>query len=244
MLTLDDLEAITQYHKNPGFMSLYAYSEEDAQKIVESGSSCGFDRYTPASDFLAIDIDTGEADLAHAEAQLEGYGYEVWVSGSKGFHIILRHELIHDKRLPYSHSQWVKERGIRCDFSLYQAGRIFRLPRCIHQKTGRRKTLLRIVAGSPITVDLVEKPKVEFSFGGGGDGDYKSALGRLWSLAEEGLQEGSRNNKIWSISAALVDAGFELDAVKSFISHINSKQVAPLDEEELSLAVLSAGKKR
>ena len=243
MLPVEEIAHLVNFTNNPGFSSLYAYSEEDAMIIKESGCSRGYDRFVPSSDFLAIDIDTGEEDLILAEDILKGYGYEVWSSGSKGYHIILKHELIRDKRLPYSHSRVVKDLGINADFSLYQPGRIFRLPRCIHQKTGRRKALVRTVEGGLIDVPLLEKPPIEFSFSFGGDGDYKTALGKLWSLAEEGLEEGARNNRMWNVASSLVNAGFELDAVFSFLSTVNNNQISPLSEDELKQVVGSAGRK-
>jgi hypothetical protein len=243
MVTLDELDAISKYHKNPGFSSLYAFKEEDAKQILGNGHSRGIGDFTPYSDFLAIDIDSGkESDLEFAENALKGYETEVWVSGKKGYHIILKHALIGDKRLPYSQAQWVKERGIACDFSLYQASRIFRLPRCIHQDTKRRKTLLRTSEGTSIDLPLLDRPKQEVVFSFGEKSDYKSALGRLWSFAEQGVSDGERNNRFWQMATELIQAGFDVETVRGVLSHINNMQSSPLNDREFNITISSAGR--
>ncbi len=245
MAELGELETVVKTHHNPGFSSLYAFSEEDAATITSNGHSRGMGDFTTYSDVLAIDIDSGkESDLEDAEKKLAGYRYEVWSSGKKGFHIILYHNLIGDRRLPYSQLRWVMDMGIACDKSLYQASRIFRLPRCIHQDTGRRKALLRAVAGSLVDLPLVEKPKVEVTFSFGETGDYKSALGELWSFAEVGVEDGERNNKFWRIAASLITAGFDVESVRGILGHINSKQKNPLDDREFNTTISSAGRGR
>jgi hypothetical protein len=243
MVSLEDLNLLTQKHPNPGFSGLYCFSEEDSSLITESGCSRGFNQYTPGSDFLAIDLDSGDEYLPEVEDILRcrEYGYDLWSSGSKGYHIILKHDFIMDKRLPYSHNQFVKELGIQADFSLYQPGRLFRLPRCVHEKTGRRKELLKKEEGRNILIELVDKPAVEFNFNIA-EGDYKAALGRLWSLAEEGVQEGSRNVKFWAVAKDLLLSGFDPGAVLSMLSFINDKQLEPLPEEEMVAIVSSAGR--
>jgi hypothetical protein len=242
-ITLEDMECVIKYVANPGFMSLYAFSEEDALSLKATGVSRGYDQYTPASDFLAIDIDDGDEGLVRAEAALSKYEYSVWTSGSKGYHIILPHDFLHDKRLPNSHKEFVDGLGIKYDASLYQAGRIFRLPNCIHQKTGKKKVKLRDHAGVRVEISLKEKPKVEFTFQSDEEGDVGAALGRLWSLGTVGAEEGSRNTTVWGVAVDLINAGFEADAVVSFLQTINSTWSAPLPEEEVELAVRSAIRK-
>jgi hypothetical protein len=243
MIPVADFSNVVQYIRDPGYSSVYSFSEEDAAKIKESGHSRGFDQYTPGSDVLPIDLDDGGVTLDKVLERLDGYAYELWSSGGKGHHIILKHDFIQHKDLPYSHSQVVKSLGVGCDMTLYQAGRILSLPGRIHQKTGRKKTLLSVVAGKKIDVPIIAKPLVEFSFCLPTEGDYKAALARLWSLAEEGLEEGQRNKKIWQTASSLITAGFDVEATFLFMLHINNQQPQPLEEEEVKQAVLSAGRR-
>lgn len=53
-------------------------------------------------------------------------------------------------------------------------------------------------------------------------------------------EEGSRNNILFKYGAALIDAGYELDALKAKIKEFNSKLPKPLSEIELANTVLSS----
>lgn len=242
MVTLDELSSIADFHQNPGYSSLYMYSESDAKKIQESGVSSNMSDYTPAADYLAIDIDSlDETVRTKTEQALSEYEYEVWFSGGKGFHYILPHNLIHDKRLPYSHLKVVQSMGIKADMCLYQPGRLFRLPRCIHEKTRSRKALLGVNKGKRITIPVLDKPEPTFAFRDS-EGGYKEALGALWSFAEQGVLEGERNNRFWSMASTLINGGFDVETVRGILHTVNRYQDAPLDTIELNAAINSASK--
>ena len=243
MLPIADIETLAKYHTNPGYSTLYMYSEEDAKRIISTGSSGGMDAYTPASDYLAIDIDSLDTDLrSEIETILKPYEYEEWFSGGKGFHFILPHELIHDKRLPYSHLKAVQALGIKADMCLYQPGRLFRLPRCVHEKTRARKAFIKRNEGEKIRISLLEKPAPMFTFRDTTDSDYKAALGSLWAFAEQGIMEGERNNKFWQMASTLSNAGFDVETIRGILHVINNGQDSPLDAVELNLAISSAAK--
>jgi hypothetical protein len=89
---------------------------------------------------------------------------------------------------------------------------------------------------------LLDKPAIEFNFCFA-QGDYKSALGKLWALAEEGVQEGNRNMRFWGMASDMVAAGFDPEVVHGLLSFINHKQVSPLPDEEMRAIVLSAGRR-
>jgi hypothetical protein len=242
MIPIEEIDTIIKHHQNPGYSSLYMYEEKDAEQIVRAKHSGGMGDYTPASDYLAIDIDSIDGvDLEKAEAALKGFKYEKWFSGKKGYHLILPHKLIHDKRLPYSHMRVVEGLGIKADMCLYQPGRIFRLPGCVHESSRARKILLGRYDGVEIDIPLVEKPSPVFAFQEAED--YKGALGALWSFAEQGVSNGERNNKFWQIASKLINAGFDPDSVRGFLSVVNENQKEPLDEVELNLTINSAAKK-
>jgi hypothetical protein len=245
MLPITDIDALSKYHANPGYSTLYMYSEEDAKQIIAAGHSGGMDKYVPASDYLAIDIDSLDIELrSEIETILKDYEYEEWFSGGKGFHFILPHELIHDTRLPFSHLKVVQALGIKADMCLYQPGRLFRLPRCVHEKTRARKELIKRNAGEQIKIPLLDKPEPTFTFRDTSDSDYKSALGSLWAFAEQGIMEGERNNKFWQMASTLSTAGFDLETVRGILHVINNGQDSPLDTIELNLAINSAAKGR
>lgn len=243
MVTLDELDQIVKYVRDPGYSSVYMFNADDAADIKASGHSRGFDKYTPAADALPIDLDDGDKSLDKALERVDGYSYSLYSSGGKGYHIILDHDLIVDRNLPYSHSQVVASLGIPCDKTLYQPGRILSLPGRVHPKTGRKKELIKRVEGLKIEIPILQKPVVEFNFSAVEGGSVKVALARLWALAEEGLVEGERNNKIWQVASSLIEAGFEFETVHGIMSTLNDKSSNPLETEELTRTVVSAGRR-
>lgn len=242
MVSEEELAEIIKYVRNPGYASVYSFSKSDADQIKEAGHSQGFNKYTPGADCLSIDLDDKGQSLDHVLEKFSEYEYEVWFSGCKGHHVIIKHDFIESEDLPYSHLNVVRSFNIKVDECIYQPGRILRLPNAIHEKTGKKKVLIGTNKGKLLEIPLIKKPPVTFSFKGEEEGDYKTALAKLWSLSVEGLQEGERNKKIWQISSELLRAGFNIDAVFHFILHINNKQIEPLDEAEVRAAVISAGR--
>lgn len=243
MVSLQELEQIVKFARNPGFSSVYAFDQTDAMAMKASGKSRGFDQYTTASDYLPIDLDDGGATLDLVLAKLSEYSYKVYFSGKKGYHVILDHEFIHDKRLPFSHRRVVENLEIDCDMTLYQAGRIFRLPNCIHQVTGKRKVLVKENEGRLIDIPLEEKPPIDFNFKVTSTEEIPNALGRLWELGASKASEGQRHMKIWQTATDLLKAGFDSNSVLGMVSHINSHWPDPLTDEEVGMAVSQAARR-
>lgn len=243
MVTLDTLDKIVKHARNPGFSSVYAFNEADAMAIKETGKSRGFDQYKTASDYLPIDLDDGGATLDAVLEKLGEFSYKVYFSGKKGYHIILDHEFIHDSALPFSHRRVIENLDIVCDMTLYQAGRIFRLPNCIHQSTGKRKVLVKENKGKLIEIPLTEKPLMNFSFQADTKEGIPNALSKLWELGASTASEGERHMKVWQASTDLLKAGFEQSAILSMIEHINSSWTSPLSDEEVEMAVNQAARR-
>lgn len=242
MVKLDNLPEIFKRVYDPGYTGLYLFKEEDALEIITSKSSAGLDRYSVSSSRLVIDIDDGVEGLHAAELKLEGLEYEVWSSGGKGFHIILKHEFVTSVDLPYSHRKWVEAQGIDCDMSLYHAGHILSAPGRVHPRTKNRKVFVKKVEGKQMAVTLVKKPEVVFSFSDTGE-ELSRALMRLTDLSSSEPKLGNRHVSIWGTSKALAQAGISFDVATELLRKVNEGWKNPKSESEL-LAAIQQGYKR
>ena len=236
MVPVDRLSALFSKVRNPGYTGVYWFKEADAQSIIASKSSSGLDQYEVTAERLVIDIDNGLEGLMAAEAKLGGLGYEVWSSGGKGFHIIIRHLTITSADLPYSHRKWVEEKGIDCDLSLYHAGHILSAPGRVHPRTKQKKQFVRKVEGEMAIIQLVKKPEIKFNFSDEGE-ELSRALMRLTDLSSCEPKPGNRHVSIWGVSRDMFRAGIDYEATVSIITKINSGWRNPKTDEELLAAI-------
>jgi hypothetical protein len=94
----------------PGYSSVYAFYEPDARMIRMQGNSRGFARFPVYAECLILDIDGGDEQMKRVIPKLDamGLGYQVYISGGKGYHIYIPHDPIYSPDLPYSHLKWVE----------------------------------------------------------------------------------------------------------------------------------------
>lgn len=239
MVPFPFLDTIQQQRHNPGFRSVYLFSATDAQEIAASQSSKGFKQYVVYSDHLFIDLDGGDPALALAEVALQGYAYEVWSSGGKGYHIMLPTPMYSGVDLPQAHMEFVEALGCGADLSLYRASSLIALPNRVHAKTGARKTLCKVVAGRQLTIkDPVMLPKAfNLTFD---DEPISFVFMRLASLAENPPTQGNRHTVLWSTSSQLARTGLSYETAVELMQFVNSKWSAPKTEEEVERAVSQA----
>lgn len=238
MAPLEKFDSVILKMDNPGYSSLYAFDEAAAAKIREEGQSKGFDRFDTYADHLLIDIDEGEEGLARAEARLSGYAYEVWSSGGKGFHLVLPHDPIMDKRLPYSHQKIVEKLNVVSD-PIYHASRLISLPGRVHPKTKKRKSFLRSVEGRKLEVELEERPKIDFKFRDA-EGDLFSALMRMADMTKYSPYVGTRHLTIFGMALDLKKAGIGFETACELLYNVNNTWKQPKSRDEVVAAVKGA----
>lgn len=239
MVSEEELKRIIEYIPNPGFASLYSFSKEDAQIIIDRGSSRDFHQFTPISDELLIDLDDGGASLPALEEQIKGLKYEVYFSGSKGAHVILHHEPIADNNLPYSHKKVVEGYGVDADMCLYHPSRLISLPGRVHHKTGKKKELIKRVDGELIVIPMQKKPEINFDFSGL-DGDATHGLSLLLRLKTNPPKVGTRHIRLWQTATDLLKAGFDINSISQFFLVINQDWPEPQSESEVLSVVEQA----
>lgn len=241
MIPVSTLDKILKTHHSPGYATIYSYDEEAAMEVRASGTSAGFDRFVPYSESLIIDIDDGDSGLRDAESKLQSFYYEVWESGGKGYHLVLPHNPLQDKRLPWSHRDKVTEFGILCDLSLYQSGRLLSLPGRIHPKTKRKKKYLRSHEGELITIPLIERPPSTFNFEGVEE-RLSTAFMRMADLCEGNVYPGIRHQNLWSLAKNMSRSGVEFEEALIMLQLLNRQWKQPKQPEEVELACKQAYK--
>lgn len=226
--------------KPAGYRSVYGFSEEDAKLIRLQQSSRGFSRFPVFSDHLILDIDGGDEQMKRVVSRLDelGFAYDVWISGGKGYHIIIPHEGLYSPYLPYSHLFFVEHYGIECDKSVFRHGSLISLPGRISQRTGRPKQFVESVPGDKAEVlivipDLTNIPVAE-------DLDLAFALRRVCSLAENEPEQGRRHTLLWSVASNCAVSGMSRELCNQLLQEVNASWKNPKDQDEVERAVSQA----
>ncbi len=237
--------------RDPGYSSIYMFSEEDAQTIKKNEHSKGFQYLQVSAKFLIMDIDCGKEGLDQILPILDKrqFSYEVWESGGKGFHIYIPHELLTSIHLPHSHKMAAKEilgdKFGLIDASLYQHGRLLSLPGRIHPKTKKKKTLVISKKGSCIlTVPIVEEVKIRpmYELIHGSDEGLIMGLTRVTDMISYPPGPGNRHLRIWGASKDLAMSGLSYDTVLDLMNRVNSSWQDQKPTSEIEQAVQSAFK--
>jgi hypothetical protein len=228
-----------------GFRSYFGFSEAIKEYCKEFGSNRGMRGTVVYSDCIFIDYD----DCPDAAEEMwhilvgEKLGFEVWDSGGRSIHFHIPHKPMWSEHLPYSHRKWVESRSPKADMSLYQAGRIFRLPGTVHTTHLRKKVLLEMVEGKMPEIELFVQPLKSVAFGSFvADGDGIAEItGLLTRLANFPPQEGERNRKLYAAVCSCLSCGFSGEFALELISKVNSDLMeSSIEDEELQQIVGSA----
>lgn len=226
---------------DPGYASVYMFGAEDARLVRCNGSSRGLSALAVAADRVTLDVDNpDDINLFLTKLDELGLAYEVWDSG-RGYHIEIPHDLIYDARLPYSHKCWVEQLGLPVDYSLYQHGRILRLPGTVNVKTGRRKQFVEKVDGMKAEIELRTPPAFNFKPDGGLK-TIATVLNQFQRLALSEPLPGNRHTQLWSCARSACEAGLSSGATLEILMEVNSSWQNPKDPNEVEKAVTQAYK--
>lgn len=226
----------------PGYSSVYAFTESDARMIRMQGNSRGFARFSVYAECLILDIDGGDEQMKRVIPKLDalGLGYQVYVSGGKGYHIYIPHDPIYSPDLPYSHLRWVEDNSIECDKSLYQHGRILSLPGRVHLKTGKRKQFYESKEGVMLSIELHKAPS--FNIPEDDSKDLSFIFRQLTRLIESEPEQGKRHTRLWSAAANCAAAGLSQTWTEEILQEVVSQWQNPKDPEEVVVAISQAYK--
>ena len=206
-----------------GFRSVYAYPDHVRKHITQTRTTAGIEDMPVFSDMLFLDFDNVDPTDAIMHLYDEGYGFTVWTSGNRSYHVHVSIEPMLDADAPYSQRVWAEKFAPGCDLSFYHHAGQFRLAGTPHEKTGQRKELLRSKVGDLLTIPLVGRPRLTApgTMGGrAGNGAFASRLLR-------GKGEGGRRVYVWHLAKVALAEGLPLDVALREILWWNSRYATP-----------------
>lgn len=206
-----------------GFRSVYAYSPEVKAAIETQGSTADLGWAPVYSDCLFVDFDGADPGPFLVWLYDEGYGFELWDSGSKGHHVHVQLEPMEGSSVPHSQKKWVAANVPLADTTFYHQAGQFRLPRTVHDKTGKRKELLAKRGGKRLEIPLVEKPAAYGDKSLCGLGGEVALAGQL--IRSKG--QGERSVYVWHLAQCARREGLEFGVALSKILWWNSHYSHP-----------------
>ena len=226
-----------------GFRSMYGYTQETADLIMETKSTAGLDGAPVYSDLLLVDFDNNE-DAAHAMAdELRAYDWVKFDSGGRSIHLHIRINPMFGANVPHIQKLWMFQNFPKADLSIYKTAGIYRLANTIHEKNpGRAKKVLETnLVGNALELklkdDIMPEPK-KYTFI-----ENSELTNILECLISIEVKEGTvgRNTHVFKIGRVCNELGLSpYDAIK--LSTIwNEKMCIPsLPEASLISAIKSA----
>lgn len=218
-----------------GFRSVYLYPAEAVRHMIEKGAVRGINQFPVYSDTLFVDFDDGDASIEKMIKILEsaGVAYEMFFSGSKGYHFHVPIKPMFGTNVPYSQKQFILGLGISsADTSIYKHTGLFRLPGTWHQVTGNPKESIRKNPGKELTIPLVQ-PSVRVSeVVSGSAAELVAGFNRAidFTLAEPG--PGARHNSLLSIAKHLLSAGASVNTVQEICQLVHENWEQKYESEE------------
>jgi hypothetical protein len=248
MVEVETVQKIVETRYDPGYASVYCFDSQAAQAVTIAESSRGLDQYPVYSDRLTIDVDDTDLDRAKARAEQlsaqlrnRDIGHEVWLSGGKGYHIVMHHDMMCSKDLPWSQRKYVEdELKVDCDVSLYRSGSLISLPGRVHPSTRQRKRQVWKCAGGNVSIVLQQKPELKFDFANLGLSDIGQALVNLQLLAQCPPKEGNRHQRIWGSARDLCKSGVSKETAIELLLKVNDSWVTKKPEGDVIRAVEQA----
>lgn len=243
MVPQDVFDQIVRTSRDPGYESVYCFSEEDALIIRASGCSKGFNQYKVGSDRIVIDLDDGELTLPVLQDRLISLkcGFSVWSSGGKGFHVVIPHKFMYHEHLPYSQLCWVKTLDFgEFDESVFHHSSLISLPGRVHELTKRKKRLLEKWEGDMPDIEIIEPPVKAYAPTPSSETSLATALHQLVNLAMLEPAPGKRHPRVWACAKSLSDSGISFESALELLQAINSQWKNQKTDDEITRAVQQA----
>lgn len=241
MVPLDTIGKLVNQLHSPGFRSYFMFDEAAALTIKNEGYSRNFNRFTLYSDQLFIDLDDGATGVPRVEEYIRDNGLkaELWSSGGKGFHFHIATPLHSGNLIHIDHKALVKTLGIAFDPTLYQPGRLFRLPNTVHQKTKQRKRLIREYVGNLLTIPEVDKTAMQLTFKAPVETLSRpvDALLRVASAMYQDPSPGTRHQLMWGATTTMHKAGFSPELAYALLEQVNRGWSVPKSDDEIRVII-------
>jgi hypothetical protein len=216
-----------------GYGSLYAVTEETVEAIKREGTVSG---YSGAvwSKRVWLDIDSyEEADKVEQKLQEMGYDYIAYDSGGKGAHFGILRDHPPSHLLPKKDRAWVREHFPQADSSIYTSLHLFRLPGTVHEKTGRRKEIVKEQKGTQLIL-----PNLDLSRGRSTASYTQSSVesifkdGRVLQNIKQ-ARVGDRHFTLVKVAYALKDKEVDPTIAQWFLQEVNKGFSEPKEVEQV-----------
>lgn len=208
------------YH---GFRSVYAYTAETKAAIEAKGSTADLAGVPVYSDTLFVDFDNTDPSPLLFHLYDEEIAHEVWLSGNRSVHVHIHVEPELGPHVPYSQRCWAEEYAPGCDLSFYHAAGQFRLPRTVHEKTGKRKTFDRASGRKRLEVPRATRAAPAVA-------DVAPGFVHKGAFVQHLLtrkREGGRRVYAWHLAMQAFDEGVPFDVALQQILWWNSRNCSP-----------------
>lgn len=225
-----------------GFASLYGVSQQDAECIIEAGSTKGFAGCV-WSERLWIDCDSYEvADKVESKLKGLGYDYVAYDTGGRGVHFGVLRDSAPSHLLPIQDRAWVQSQfpESEVDKSIYTPLHLFRLPGTVHASTGKPKVLVVRQSGkSLVHVKYVAEARVAISFSfDDALSDSGSVFDNFNVMAQTGpARNGNRHPSLVRLAYSLKAASVPVDKAYWWLCETNKMFDDPKNEAEIEKIV-------
>ncbi len=218
-----------------GYISVFGFSEGDANIIRARGHSRDFKEFAVGSKTLIMDFDNGVDSAITVSERLVDLDVRhfVYQSGGKGCHILADCEEGYSESLPGQHKDLALSLSPDADTSIYRANALIRLPGTVHERTGHRKELLWANPGSKV-LELPAPRELSFERPIENSPD---ALFFLFSQAafmlESEVTPGRRHDCIWRMVNDCYRAGLSFSTTVELCLTVNQQFKPPKDEADI-----------
>ena len=216
------LVPLTEISNYTGFRSVYAYDTVLVDEIKAAGSTGNLRGQAVYSETLLIDFDDHDPAEFVAYLRSTGIGFEAWDSGGRSVHIHIPVTAMYGPWVPAAQKAWVKKHAPTADISFYHPAGMYRLPRTIHEKHGRAKSLIESQQGSVLTIPEPLIQESVFKVSAGQDATQE----QLYSLITQRQGIGNRSRHIWLISTVCAELGLPFDTAVEHLEFWNSNFAA------------------
>ena len=197
--------------KAKGFRSMYLYNQETYDYIKKNGAVRNLNKFPVYSDTLFVDFDDGDDSIEGFKKILSTskIKWDMYFSGSKGYHFHIPVEPMYGKHVPFSQKQFILGLGITtADVSIYKHTGLFRLPGTWHMTTGNPKELVESSEGNVLNVPYLE-PDNEISVVPTSCAEFVAGLNRTYDYTISEPGPGHRHTSLLSVAKHLTAAGAE-----------------------------------
>ena len=223
-----------------GFRSVFAYTQEIADYIYNTGSTKGLKQIDVYCDTLFMDFDSHDPVEFRFWLNAQGYAYTEWDSGGRSVHFHIPIKPMFGNAVPRAVKAWVKQWAPTADVSFYHPAGIYRLPGTFHaKKPGCLKRQIASREGTVLEITIPTAVYRPFEVQAG-----VRDVEDFYSMLLTTQLEGGRRPFIWRAATTGFEAGLAYDEVADRLLHWNANFCCPAHDPEVVIKQIDAAHRR